>query len=124
MKCPKCHSPMGQVSYESIEVDRCTGCKGLWFDAGEMQALKKARVAEDIDTGDPRTGERFNSVDRYNCPRCGGGMIRMVDARQSHIWYEQCSSCNGLFLDAGEFEDISSFSVADFFRRFSTPERR
>lgn len=115
---------MGQVTYDDIEVDRCTGCKGLWFDAGELEALKRARVAHDIDTGDPSMGERFNAVDRYNCPRCSGGMIRMVDARQTHIWYEQCGACGGRFLDAGELTDLKSVTIADFFRRFSTPERR
>ncbi|MFN2270503.1 MAG: zf-TFIIB domain-containing protein, partial [Anaerolineae bacterium] len=40
MDCPKCQSPMEAVVYESFEVNRCTNCKGLWFDLREQEHLK------------------------------------------------------------------------------------
>ena len=37
MNCPKCSSEMETVTYDDVEVDRCSGCQGLWFDGGEIE---------------------------------------------------------------------------------------
>ena len=52
-------------------------------------------------------------IDRYQCPRGSGDMMRVVDLQQTHIWYETCGSCNGLFLDAGELRDLSTVSAGE-----------
>ena len=123
MRCPKCRADMEQVEYEGVEFDRCKYCKGIWFDAGESEVLRNKKAAVAIDTGDPRTGMHSNKIDNYRCPRCSGGMMRMVDPQQTHIWYEECTSCRGSFFDAGEFSDLSQHTISDFFKRLSTPER-
>jgi PAT family beta-lactamase induction signal transducer AmpG len=123
MRCPKCRSDMEQIEYEGTEVDRCTTCNGIWFDAGEIEQLRSKQAAASIDTGDSKTGKQSNTIDRYRCPRCSGAMVKMVDATQPHIWYETCSSCHGSFFDAGEFRDLSERSIADFFKDLTTPER-
>jgi PAT family beta-lactamase induction signal transducer AmpG len=123
MRCPKCRADMDQVVYEGTEVDRCTRCNGIWFDAGEIERLKSKKAAAAIDTGDTKTGMHNNTIDRYRCPRCSGVMTRMVDPKQRHIWYETCGSCHGSFFDAGEFRDLSDLTVVDFFKSLSAPER-
>jgi Zn-finger nucleic acid-binding protein len=115
---------MEQVDYEGTEIDRCTICKGIWFDAGEIEILRDKEAAAAIDTGDASVGRKSNAMDDYQCPRCSGAMVRVVDARQRHIWFETCSSCNGSFLDAGELRDLSTINFADFFRDLATPERK
>jgi len=124
MRCPKCRADMEQVDYEGTEIDRCTICSGIWFDAGEIDILRDKHAAATIDTGDASTGKQSNAIDRYQCPRCSGDMMRVVDPQQTHIWYETCDSCNGSFLDAGELRDLSTVSIADFFRDLVTPERK
>ena len=124
MRCPKCRSDMEQLEVEGTEIDRCQTCHGLWFDAGEIEKLRNKKIAAAIDIGDPAGGKVHNSIDRYRCPRCGGAMTRMVDPKQTHIWYEQCGSCHGSYFDAGEFTDLATVSISDFFKRFTTPERR
>lgn len=114
---------MELVTFEGIDVDRCTGCKGLWFDSRENERLRDRRGSEVIDAGDAAVGRRFNKVDRVGCPRCSTPMVRMVDAEQSHIWYESCSVCGGVFLDAGEFRDFKNHSVFDKFRSLFTRAR-
>jgi Zn-finger nucleic acid-binding protein len=123
MRCPKCRSDMDQIEIDGLEIDRCSSCRGLWFDAGELNRLRNRRAAAAIDIGDPKTGKVQNKIDRYRCPRCGGPMIRMVDAKQPHIWYENCGSCHGSYFDAGEFTDLATVSLSDFFRRWTTTER-
>jgi len=124
MRCPKCRADMEQVEYEGTEIDRCTICNGIWFDAGEIELLRDKQAAAAIDTGDAGTGKESNKIDRYQCPRCSGGMVRVVDPRQAHIWYETCGSCSGSFLDAGELRDLSTVSIADFFKSLAAPERK
>jgi PAT family beta-lactamase induction signal transducer AmpG len=124
MRCPKCRSDMEQVEYEGTEVDRCETCKGIWFDAGEIELLRNKRAAAAIDTGDAKVGKKSNALDHYPCPRCSGSMVRVVDPQQHHIWFEVCGSCHGSFLDAGELRDLSTVSLADYFRDLVTPERK
>jgi len=124
MRCPKCRSDMEQVMIESIEVDRCSACHGLWFDSGELSRLRNKEAAAALDIGDVVTGKKQNEIEHYRCPRCAGPMNRLVDPKQPHIWFEQCGSCHGSFFDAGELTDLVTVSASDFFKRFVTPERR
>ncbi|KPJ52362.1 MAG: hypothetical protein AMS16_06440 [Planctomycetes bacterium DG_58] len=124
MECPKCGADMEKVTYQEIQVDRCTRCKGIWFDMLEAEQLKRLKGSEDIDTGDPKLGKVFSKVEKINCPVCHTQMIRMVDLDQPHIWYEACTVCYGLFFDAGEFRDYKEETVLDFFKDLFTEERR
>ena len=124
MRCPKCRADMEQITIDGTEVDRCTRCQGLWFDDGELVALTTREAAATLDVGDARVGKQHNAIEHYRCPRCAGPMNRLVDAKQTHIWFEQCTDCSGSFLDAGELTDLATHSLADVFRRFVTPARR
>jgi uncharacterized protein len=39
MHCPKCGHKLHVESYGKIEVDVCAGCKGVWLDANELEAI-------------------------------------------------------------------------------------
>src|SRR3989442_15795779 len=39
MKCPKCGYDLITGEWHGVEVDQCTHCRGLWFDAGEAESL-------------------------------------------------------------------------------------
>ena len=116
IRCPKCRTDMDQVVHEGVEVDRCQRCQGLWFDAGEIEALDIKSAAAVLDTGDEATGRQQDKLQDYDCPRCGGVMEHVHDARQSHIGFETCRDCQGSFLDAGELRDLAHLSLGEFFR--------
>ena len=99
MLCPKCHSPMEAVVFNDVETGRCTRCKGIWFDVGERERLLKKKLARKLDTGEDDQGEHTNAIDRYACPRCGGGMVRIGEQQKN------------------------KYSVTDFFRNLATPAR-
>jgi Zn-finger nucleic acid-binding protein len=115
---------MVKVNFAGVEVDRCTGCLGLFFDEFEKAQLQKMLGADAIDIGEAKTGREFNKVDRINCPRCASRMIRMVDLDQPHIWFEHCTVCGGSFFDAGEFRDLKHHTILDFFRDLTVKERK
>lgn len=56
MKCPKCGHDLATEQYHGIEVDRCTNCNGVWFDAGETEQL--------IDEGEGVLSSVFGAIVR------------------------------------------------------------
>ncbi len=102
MRCPKCEAEMEAVTCGDVVIDRCSACKGIWFDRGEAESLSKTWIAEFIDTGECEVGHKLNSLDTIACPRCGEIMERFIDIEGQQLQYEKCIK-HGLFFDAGEF---------------------
>jgi len=123
MKCPKCDSDFESVTYKEIQVDRCTGCYGLWFDMLEMDDLKKIAGAGSIDIGDKKVGDVHDQNRKIDCPKCHVPMIEMIDKDQFHIRFECCSSCYGTYFDAGEFRDLKEHTVMERFKQMISTVR-
>ena len=115
---------MENVSIHELEVDRCNSCNGIWFDEYELADFKRIEGSESVDIGDSSVGKEQNKNDLINCPKCSTRMIRMVDAKQSHIWFEHCGSCFGYFFDAGELRDLKEDTIFDLIKSWLTPERK
>jgi hypothetical protein len=41
MKCPKCGMELIEINYKGILIDECSGCEGIWLDAGELGTVSK-----------------------------------------------------------------------------------
>jgi len=39
MKCPKCGEALKERSFQKKAIDQCTGCGGIWLDAGELEQV-------------------------------------------------------------------------------------
>jgi Zn-finger nucleic acid-binding protein len=124
LQCPKCKAPMEQVQVETTQVDRCTACRGLWFDALEDQDIRGTEAAEALDTAPAPTQPEQGKQPTIDCPRCQTRMIHMVDRMGKRIKYESCPRCHGKFLDAGEFRALEPRSVKDTVRRFLKGKQR
>ncbi|MBL8953278.1 MAG: zf-TFIIB domain-containing protein [Myxococcaceae bacterium] len=72
-----------------VELDRCTFCKGLWFDGGELEQVLKKPANPQLDAGE--TARR--------CATCKTPMRPGVLGR---LRVEACATCRGIFLDEGE----------------------
>jgi Zn-finger nucleic acid-binding protein len=114
---------MAVVKVGGVEIDRCTSCGGMWFDAFESDAVKGAGAAAAADTGSASKGKAKNEQGKIECPKCHTRTIRMVDREQPHIWFESCPVCYGRFFDAGEFRDVAEKGLSDLFRRWKAKER-
>lgn len=116
MQCPKCSAEFEKVVFKDVEVDRCIGCQGLWFDALEKEDLVAMEGSESIDIGADQVDSQYREMRDIQCPVCDQEMIPMVDKDQFHIKYESCPSCYGAFFDAGEFTDLKDHTVVERFR--------
>ena len=119
MQCPKCSAAMEITSYDQIKVDRCTSCKGLWFQPEELSELRNDIWMADyiLDEGDSKVGKKFNRIGSIHCPQCDTDMRQEFDKEQPHIIYESCPDGHGTFLDAGEFTDLVHKTFWDRFKR-------
>ncbi len=41
LKCPKCGMDLIEIDYKNIKIDKCSGCEGIWLDAGELEEISK-----------------------------------------------------------------------------------
>jgi RNA polymerase-binding transcription factor DksA len=43
MRCPKCGTQLSEESLETVTVDVCPGCQGVWLDAGELTKVIESK---------------------------------------------------------------------------------
>lgn len=120
MQCPKCPGTLTITTYgHKIQVRRCSGCAGLFCDPGVLMEMKREWMSEIVlDTGKRGVGRQYDKIEDIECPACGVAMDKTYDAKQHHIWFESCSQCEGLFLDAGEFSDLKYDTLMDRIRGY------
>ncbi|WP_079127427.1 TFIIB-type zinc ribbon-containing protein [Streptomyces sp. TP-A0874] len=41
MQCPKCHAPMSTYNRNGVQIEQCGGCRGIFLDYGELEALTR-----------------------------------------------------------------------------------
>lgn len=41
MQCPKCHAPMHTYNRNGVQIEQCGGCRGIFLDYGELEALTR-----------------------------------------------------------------------------------
>jgi len=107
MKCPRCKSDLIVVEYEDIELDYCQSCGGIWFDSGEMDLLA-SRFGGEQAALRPATDAREG---RLRCPVCRVHMDKRYIGEAKPVLVDLCPSCDGLWLDAGELEELLSQST-------------
>lgn len=105
MICPVCKSEMIVVEYNKIELDYCTGCKGAWFDSGELELLLGSMGLEgshlflDNIIGSTEAG---SSEKKRKCPICHKDMKKITIGRQPEILIDVCQREDGLWFDSDE----------------------
>lgn len=61
LTCPKCQESMRNYERNGVHIDQCNGCKGIFLDRGELEALVNAE-----ESFEPR---REDSRSEYQQPR-------------------------------------------------------
>ena len=111
MRCPVCKIPMIIVEHERIELDYCTKCLGVWFDAGELELLTE-RLSLDKDLLPLHDiwalPEATVSEKARRCPICRKRMKKAHVGEESKVLLDICPSRHGIWFDSGEVSQVLS----------------
>lgn len=99
LTCPKCVKPMSTWCPADVQIDHCTRCKGLWFDANEL-TRHLASIGSRRLTQQPEAGAQTI----LPCPRCP--RQKLVGGYLLDVAVESCPDCEGIFLDLGEVHEL------------------
>lgn len=112
MDCPVCKTPMIVLELEQIEIDYCTGCEGIWLDAGELELLldnteeqKKLLSTFQIDKNNKEKPRR--------CPKCLRKMDKVFVGEHDKVLVDKCKKDHGIWFDEGELNHIFMISGTD-----------
>ena len=112
MKCPACNNELNEMTVSGITVDVCKGgCGGIWFDNYELEKFDETHEAAGEELlnveRDPNIVVDFNK--KRICPKCNGVvMMRHFWSVKRKVEVDECASCGGFWLDAGELAKIRS----------------
>jgi Zn-finger nucleic acid-binding protein len=97
------------VEYKQIELDYCHSCKGVWFDAGELDLLLEAAGLKHVrqTLGDVlRLPEAHTSEKKRRCPICNINMKKVKIGGETGVMIDACIRHDGLWFDGGEVADL------------------
>jgi Zn-finger nucleic acid-binding protein len=109
MLCPVDKIPAIVVEYHDIELDYCTKCRGVWFDAGELELLlasaglagHEAFLVSVLNSAPARTREK-----KRRCPICNIRMKKVYIDRRGRTLVDICGEGHGIWFDGGEVERL------------------
>ena len=108
MLCPVCKESMIVLELNEIEIDFCTGCSGIWLDAGELELMfdiedQRQKLINSLHE-DPD-----NSEQKYRCPICNKKMVKVHVGDEKKILIDKCKKDHGLWFDKGELKNVIEF---------------
>ncbi len=97
MKCPDSRHELREQIRHGVTVDQCQYCGGAWFDAGELEAIRRksprgARGSSEREI-DLRPEE---GLVRRHCPRCDAPTFQFGRLGGERV--DRCSQCKGLWI--------------------------
>lgn len=135
MKCPNCQTDLNRLDFKGIALDHCEQCDGLWFDKGELVRAKNEtdRKLRGFDFPLWTEAEKVTAVKgKRLCPKCKENMYVLNYADYSDVPIDSCPTCQGVWLDKGEFNKIIShleelkkeLSLASYLKDFEDEAKR
>lgn len=123
MKCPKCIGKLqkkelvmyatssveelkGAVISQSLEVDQCFICGGVWFDRGELDKYTTEKVTIINAPSVDRALDKELDAKQGKCPRCSVTMKKMPYEKEPSITIDFCEKCEGIWLDSTEIDRV------------------
>ncbi len=108
MICPVCREEMMVIEHAKIELDFCVRCKGVWFDATELDLMfKLLGLARGHDVAGLMSLPRRRPAEaRRKCPLCSRKMDKMMIGHTPEVMIDSCTRGHGLWFDGGEFDEV------------------
>jgi Zn-finger nucleic acid-binding protein len=104
MRCPACREEMIVVEYKDIELDVCNSCKGVWFDAEELELLLGSLQLPVEELIHKLRGKSSEEVRK--CPSCRRKMEKVLVGPGKGEVIDRCRKGHGLWFDGGELDKV------------------
>lgn len=119
MHCPNDGSALAPDQYEQAVVHVCRECQGEFVAGEDLREIVNRRDAARRDassdaagtpspapTFEPTDPEATSGAGRRACPACAIPMRRVNYAVDTGVMIDRCESCDGVWLDADELEQV------------------
>jgi hypothetical protein len=121
MHCPACKKQLRPLTLSNIQLDVCDGgCGGIWFDRFELSKFDEPHDEAGLQLLDLKRDPNIsvNYQNRIDCPKCRGQVLmRHFFSVKRQVEVDDCPSCAGTWLDAGELRSIRSEYATESERR-------
>ncbi|MEM7645665.1 MAG: zf-TFIIB domain-containing protein [Pseudomonadota bacterium] len=97
-RCPDCACPMEPHRCQSIVIEKCPMCDGIWFDDKQLGVFK--RILDRSDLSMIRQIYKMPESDEYLvslCPNCNETLDEFRYAYNSKVTVKKCHSCRGVW---------------------------
>lgn len=100
--CPLCRTDMVVFHVDTLVLDHCESCDGVWYDAQELGDYGKKMGLGKIS----RRRTRFSGdpIDGFSCPRCV--TVPLASTQQDQLTMYGCSNCHGWFVGGPEMSTL------------------
>lgn len=102
MDCPKCTGTrlqQKQVKETAVQLDVCPSCRGIWFNANELNGLLPV-ASKDLR---PPASAKSTALE---CPECVAAKLQAFHYPQTYVEIDMCGNCLGLWLYQHELKEI------------------
>lgn len=104
MICPACREEMIVVEYKQIELDVCASCRGVWFDADELELLLESLHLPPEQLFRPL--EKKSAEEVRKCSYCRRKMEKVLIGPGDGEVIDRCRKGHGLWFDGGELDAV------------------
>ncbi|MBI5687764.1 MAG: zf-TFIIB domain-containing protein [Verrucomicrobia bacterium] len=109
--CPKCDAQLLNLRFKEVEVDFCERCRGLWLDAGELEALMRqtgGSADDPLMAFQNQPGATPSRERKHLCPRCDQTLREVAVPRPGAgpLHLDRCPRGHGLWFDASELRQL------------------
>ncbi|MCA9668797.1 MAG: zf-TFIIB domain-containing protein [Myxococcales bacterium] len=98
----------------AVEIDRCHGCGGIWFDAGELSRFLRQKPTGGTSVDEIEPTRRLDRVGpaQASCLRCRGSMVLVRSEGVPWMIYAHCVRCRGIWLEGSNVARLDDPFVA------------
>jgi Zn-finger nucleic acid-binding protein len=97
---------MKQSTIGETTINECLTCRGMWFDRGELEAVKDEVLPEMGWVKIAGLKKQFDfkaELDVLFCPRCRNVALIKIQDQQTNTEFCICTQCKGTWLATGQF---------------------
>jgi hypothetical protein len=114
------------VEHDRIELDYCTKCLGVWFDAGELELLLESTEMHSADFNMQKIlgmPERKIKEAARKCSLCGKKMKKVAIISDPEVVIDACIQGEGLWFDGGEVGQVIKHLMSQHAAASGAPDR-